>query len=130
AKEARRVGVPFGGHVEKFPGLSFPPPQTLEASAASGSGARILDHFRNDAELDKLCLGPQASVERCRPLAERFRRNGTWWVPTLTYASEINSLLGQRLGSVSRDVLARFLASSKQFWTDSLRAGAGAGRQG
>jgi imidazolonepropionase-like amidohydrolase len=104
AVEARRVGIPFGGHVG--------PMTELEASEA---GATIIDHTWGDAEcsytqsyadLHKLgvsadiarvlkeygVMGPRKdkglkrgdpALETCwRRAAEQFRRNGTWFVPT------------------------------------------------
>ncbi len=64
AAEARRVGIPFGGHA----------PYGVTALEASDSGASVFDHGADIPE----CLGEATSVERCVPTAERLKRNGTW----------------------------------------------------
>jgi imidazolonepropionase-like amidohydrolase len=96
AAEARRIGIPFGGHIE---------PQNNKATAieASDSGAGILDHNNSSADLEHLCLNDSASVERCRPVAEHFRRNNTWWVPTYfiqqsCWRNEVEDSVTQRAG--------------------------------
>jgi imidazolonepropionase-like amidohydrolase len=71
AAEARRVGIPIGGHLTGTP------------IDASDSGVSILDHIGAVGD----CLGfpPNRfpSIKLCQPVAERFKHNGTWWVPTL-----------------------------------------------
>ena len=67
AAEARRIGIPLGGHLE-----------SATASEASDSGASILDHVNSAGGMDTVCLGDAASIERCKSVAERFKRNGTW----------------------------------------------------
>jgi hypothetical protein len=106
AAEARRRGLPFGGHLETV------------------SGARIIDHVNFAGGLDQLCLGPEASVALCRPVAERWRQNGTWWVPTLSVRllfTYQNSPLNP--GAAARAVSARLAKISGQFWTDSAPQG-------
>jgi hypothetical protein len=76
AAVARGLHIPFGGHLM---GRGRGP----SAFEASDSGASTVDHLNQSGGLDTLCVGPQASVERCRLLAERFRHNGTWLVPTI-----------------------------------------------
>lgn len=71
AAEARRIGIPFGGHL-----------MAATAIEASDSGAGILDHTNQAGDLWSLCSSA-ASITSCRPVANRFRRNGTWLVPTL-----------------------------------------------
>lgn len=80
AAEARRVGIPFGGHVNEVPPLD-----------ASDSGARIIDHFGGDAGFfNRYCTSFEDStgihhptVQKCLAAAERLRKNDTWWVPTI-----------------------------------------------
>jgi imidazolonepropionase-like amidohydrolase len=106
AAEARRVGVPFGGHLK---------PGAASAVEASDSGVSIIDHmgFGSAAELDTLCGGRTASVVRCQPVAERFRRNGTWVVATLKNYFRTHGQASQRIRERRRE-LARF-------WADSSR---------
>jgi hypothetical protein len=74
AAEARRVGIPFGGHLT-----------AASAMEASDSGASILDHIQTAGGMDTLCLGgPPSSIERCQAVANQFRNHNTWWVPTLS----------------------------------------------
>lgn len=77
AAEARRIGIPFGGHLT-----------AATAAQASDSGASILDHVNSSGDLDEACLPAASGVNTateadCRALAERFRHNHTWWCPTL-----------------------------------------------
>jgi hypothetical protein len=82
AAEARRVGIPFGGHVNEVPALD-----------ASDSGARIIDHFSGDAGmLNRYCTRYEDStgihhptVQGCLAATERLRKNDTWWVPTIIH---------------------------------------------
>ncbi len=78
AAAARRIGLPFGGHAN-----------AVTVIEASDSGARLIDHVRfmtgwptpEGQHVFDFCLSRQsASLEQCRPLAERLRRNGTWLV--------------------------------------------------
>jgi hypothetical protein len=90
AAEARRQGLPFGGHLDAYflegdKGLvaDTPMPSALEAS---DSGASIIDHGHTSAEVGPACLSAWddvATVAKCQPLAEHLRRNGTWIQPTL-----------------------------------------------
>jgi hypothetical protein len=105
AAEARRMGIPFGGH------LNY---QT--AAEASDSGASIIDHINTSGGLDKLCLIRRASIEKCQPLADRLRRNGTWFVPTWMATPE-----GEGGGGVrSHPIRAYFDEYARRFWTDSI----------
>ncbi len=70
AGAARRAGIPFGGHT------------MVPAIAASDSGATLIDHSAVNQDLTRGCLYHTATVELCRPIAETFKKNGTWWVPT------------------------------------------------
>jgi hypothetical protein len=102
AAEARRLGMPFGGHVH-----------SVTAIQASDSGARIVDHSIANMELMDACFYHLATVERCRPVAERFRRNGTWWVPTWIYPPR---MAGR---AHSRSIYAGFSAFVRKFLGDS-----------
>jgi hypothetical protein len=125
AAEARRVGLPFGGHV-------MAPLTPLEAS---DSGASILDHIMG---METLCLNrswvpdwnpsqsalssqpdenPSSRLERCRKVAEQFRHNGTWWAPTLTVYTEI---IGKWDSPRTRPIVQRFRELADAFWSDSL----------
>jgi len=96
----------------------------------SDSGAAIIDHFLNVAELYRLCggqsfggLGSGGSVEECQPVAERFRRNNTWVVPTWTaFAITLIPQVGSELGAGSpgfQRLYQRMRDRSEAFWTDS-----------
>lgn len=103
ARESRRLRIPFAGHV----------PQLVAASAASDSGMASVEHLTNflfgcsskedqllkelaDAAvkgIDSMGLVARSQVEpvlasfdveRCRALARRLVKNGTWMVPTIT----------------------------------------------
>jgi hypothetical protein len=98
AAEARRIGIPFGGHLNHG---------VATAIEASDSGAGILDHNNSSGDLEELCLNDSASVDRCRPVAERFRHNNTWWVPTYLiqntcYRNEEEDAVQKRVDKVSR----------------------------
>jgi len=122
ASEARHIGIPFGGHMDiRELGIT--------AIQASDSGATILDHGNTSGDLDELCLGKPSSVERCQPLAARFRQNGTWWVPTfirMATAYSIEKAPAGRValakpayGPASRAMLERFYQFSSNFWAGS-----------
>jgi hypothetical protein len=108
AAEARRLGIPFGGHAEQ-----------VTVIEASDSGASIVDHLnwigsddrwnRNEA-----CFGTRATVAQCQPVAEHFRRNGTWLVPTLLHGYSDTRIAPIR---------ARCSAHFRAFMTDSLVQG-------
>ena len=107
AAEARRIGIPFGGHNTATTALE-----------ASDSGASLLDHIRTAGGVDTLCLGgPPASVERCRPVAERFRRLGTWWVPTLSrrWLGD-NRLRPPQPAQMTHTILMHFQQFASAFW--------------
>lgn len=53
----------------------------MTAVEASEGGASIVDHVVRGGELYARCMDQEATVERCRPVAERFQKHGTWWVP-------------------------------------------------
>lgn len=99
AAEARRVGMPFGGHLEPegFFGSTGAP--TLAEAVASG--VRLLDHL-NAGGLDTLCWGDTASVmvTACQAMAARFRQTDTWWIPTLVVLTETPAALFTRLRDV------------------------------
>lgn len=105
---ARRVGLPVGGHIHA---------RQVTALEASDSGAAILDHLNTSGGLDTLCWGDAATIERCQPLAERFRRQGTWFTPTLMrFAVE----QGRGMTSRSQALYARFTAAVGEFWSESV----------
>jgi hypothetical protein len=113
AAEARRVGILFGGHLT-----------AASASEASDSGASILDHPQA-GELGDRCVYSTASVEQCQLLAEHFRRNNTWWVPTLmSGVASVDLHYGQwtwetlrlNIGPVTKTLLPRFSRLASAFW--------------
>ena len=107
AAAARQAHIPFGGHL--LPGVAT-------AIQASDSGASILDHVNSAGDLDKLCVGSQASVEKCQPVAERFQHNNTWWVPTLSRRIHFNRAATPNPGKRADLVKERFDSMTKQFW--------------
>jgi hypothetical protein len=133
AAAARERGMLVGGEVT-----------AATLAAAPDSGARLLDGLQS---LPAACFGDSASasVEKCRPIAEQFRRNGTWWVPTLT-SSDPQQRLGREVSSNAEQPLVyyqrrfyeirldektqRYLSDAAgrccpRFWLDSLPLGAG-----
>ena len=124
AAEARKIGIPFGGHLD-FEDLG------ITAIQASDSGATILDHVNTSGDLDNLCLAKPASVERCQPVAEKFRHNGTWLVPTYvrmataltpeTAPTGRRSIAGHAFGTASQAILKRFYQFASEFWADSAK---------
>ena len=74
ADESKKQGIPFEGHV----------PFAVTAEEASDAGQRTIEHMTGIAIA---CSDRQAGrgsydATRCAALADRFRRNGTWLVPT------------------------------------------------
>jgi hypothetical protein len=113
AAEARRRGKLFGGHVEQ-----------LTAIEASDAGASIIDHKQVRAGAGgmlALCIKPQGSLDRCQPVAERFRRNGTWWVPTWVLSFADNYFFTYQ--TATRYVANRLRDVAGKFWSDSLASG-------
>lgn len=107
AAEARRIGIPFGGHA-----LDLTPIE------ASDSGARILDHL-NSIRGALRCFGKDATIEKCQPIAERFQRNGTWFVPTLTALIKLRQI--GDMTSKAQSISDRLLHFSREFWrSDTL----------
>jgi hypothetical protein len=59
------------------------------------------------------CWGQETTTEDCQPIAERFRKNETWWVPTVVaYGAGLVSARGAR-------AYGRFAAQARRFWGDS-----------
>jgi hypothetical protein len=109
AAEARRQGIPFGGHI------------WTSASNASDSGATILDHVTSaSGGLNVSCLGDTIKPSDCQPIAERLARNGTWFVPTI-----VRSLTDGRGVDVphAKPIFARFQARAQEFWAGSKLQG-------
>ena len=114
AADARRVGLPFGGHVHKG----------TTAIEASDSGMTILDHLNTAGGLDTLCMGPKSSVELCQPVAERLRQNNTWLVHTMiTFLAIGRNKWEQDMTPASHVVEERLRELSERFWTDSISHG-------
>ena len=82
AAEARRIGIPFAGHLSQF----------VTPTEASDSGQRSLEHFTLSLPPCTLWpynemtgFPPERAIDTtgCAALAQRFVRNGTWFTPTL-----------------------------------------------
>ncbi len=114
AAEARRIGIPFGGHLWPVSG-----PSALEAS---DSGASTIDHMNMSGMIDSLCILREASLEKCRPLAERMRRNGTWFVPTIL---PMRAYLGFDVSARTDTLFQRLVAMSDEWtsWAEGPVAG-------
>ena len=73
ADESHQQRIPFEGHV----------PFEVTAAEASDAGQRTIEHMTGIREA---CANRQAGLAydatSCSALADRFRRNGTWLVPT------------------------------------------------
>ncbi len=126
AAEARRLGVLFGGHLDHTAfdvRASLSGSRGPSAAEASDSGAHIIDHTNAADELAQLCLRYARSssfgVEECRPLAERLKRNGTWWVPTLAVMLINNGGQGIVPEPRTQSALARHVERARKFWPDS-----------
>jgi hypothetical protein len=104
AGEARKLGIPFAGHV----------PIGISASEASQAGQRSIEHLdgvlvgcsTKEEELLKVKRwGPQWQKEtidtyeqaRCENLFAQFVRNQTWQVPTLTVFDDSRSTSDSRM---------------------------------
>jgi hypothetical protein len=94
ARQVRRVGLSFGGHMNM-----------VTPAQISDSGASLIDHIGLSLSggLDTLCVPnskpeyQHVSVAACQEAATHLRRNNTWWVPTMTVLLE-----GYTLDSVTR----------------------------
>jgi imidazolonepropionase-like amidohydrolase len=88
AAEARKIGIPFVGHV----------PDAVRASEASSAGQKSIEHFTGVFEgcstiEDQLLKGPKSlgqnvatfDPERAKTLIALFAKNQTWQVPTLAW---------------------------------------------
>jgi imidazolonepropionase-like amidohydrolase len=83
AEEARRRSLPFAGHV----------PMTVEPAEAAEAGQRSVEHIatlvegtysaRFPNEAAALEAMPRWATEEVPRLAQVFKRNGTWFVPTI-----------------------------------------------
>ena len=109
AAAARRLHIPFGGHVVD-----------LSAVEASDSGISIIDHLNAAGDLGEQCFPKSGgSLERCRTVAEAFRRNGTAFAPTLTVFANYHI---ENFLNASLPVFARMTTQASRFWADSLPA--------
>jgi hypothetical protein len=124
AAEARRVHIPVGGHLN---GPLADGIGVATAIEASDSGVSILDHINTAGDLYNLCLGYNSSVERCKPVADRFRHNGTWFVPTIIrfatigdHASLSNIDPSGLTGSATEAILGRFYQFADKFWNGAV----------
>jgi hypothetical protein len=125
AAEARRVGIPFGGHT-----------WDNIAMMASDSGARLIDHihpwsgdFHVLAGLRWRCWagywpGREAvDIKQCRPVAEQFKRNNTWVVPTLFVDRVMTDKKGVTVTKKAQAILRHFAVRADEFWHGSLLHG-------
>ena len=147
AREAKRVGIPFGGHAEgsQTNGLNVTPIE------ASDSGASIVDHlgwvtmkhpsdgqdgdmtqddFVQDDTLYRSCWGSQASasIARCQLIADRFKRNGTWFVPTMTVAYFMQAIwfpvqFREFESPAYKAIITRLITEDTEFVSGSLPRG-------
>lgn len=122
AQEAKRLGLPFAGHV----------PESVSAAEASDAGQKSMEHFygvltacspREDAirrevveafaKLDNAGVRTSMShgqiqalesydEDKARALFARFVKNGTWQCPTLTVLRAVSSLDQERFTSDPR----------------------------
>lgn len=105
--EARKIGLPVGGHLT-----------AVSAMSASDSGATFIDHLNTSgtpgASVASLCISKLTTVEKCTELAEHFKHNNTWFIPTLMrFAIEG---MGNHRNTSSDTVLARFDQFASNFW--------------
>ncbi len=77
AAEARRVGIPFGGHLPDGSAGNW----RVDGREASDSGATFLDHetwLRPSVCGGSFIVFADTNLVTCRAAAQRFRRNHTW----------------------------------------------------
>jgi hypothetical protein len=121
AAEARRVGLPFGGHTWDNIALM-----------TSDSGASVIDHlfpwsgdFHVLAGLRWRCWAghwpgrKRMSVDLCRPAADQFRHNNTWVAPTLIADQVMGQKQGVTVTNKAQTILARFATRMSEFWEGS-----------
>jgi hypothetical protein len=125
AAEARRVGIPFGGHA-----------WDNIAIMASDSGARLIDHiypWSGDygvvAGLRRRCWAGRwpgretVDIKQCRPVAEQFKRNNTWVVPTLIVDLVMGHKQDVTVTEKAQAILGHFVERAAEFWHGSLLHG-------
>jgi hypothetical protein len=120
AREARALGIPFGGHVSGG----------VTVEEASDSGQRSLEHLLGFANV---CTAPESAsfatshpllrtlFGKCTtgdlaPLYARLVRNKTWVTPTITPQWEVAVLPGKRLPT---DSLNHYFTDSMRVFWDS-----------
>ena len=82
ADEARKVGLPFAGHV----------PIGVTVEEAPDSGIKSIEHLAN-FRVFRDCSGNEPySPVRCRSLFERLAARGVWETPTITFSKLIPDL--------------------------------------
>jgi len=119
ARAARELGLRVAGHV----------PRSITPAEASDSGVGSIEHMLQIpipcTAAESLALLPRFPIQRVlggcssadlAPLFERFVRNGTWVVPTLTAAYEIalwprRELPGDKFAGFLPDTLRKFVQS-------------------
>jgi imidazolonepropionase-like amidohydrolase len=77
----------------------------------------ILDHLNSAGGLDTLCGGEAGSVETCGPMADQFKRNNSWWAPSLVIFPRHGAYLDQL--SASMPIYNRLAELVHAFWTGS-----------
>src|SRR5688572_2908496 len=119
ADEAKKQGMSFAGHI----------PWTVRAAEASDAGQKSIEHL-NESQLLIDCSSKQVDAkrgpgglqqyidtydeEKCRALMDRFRRNGTWQVPTLVTLRTLGYLADE---DYTRSPLMKYLPKEmKEFW--------------
>ncbi len=106
AREARRVGLPLGGHGPYQ--RDWDPAKTgVSGLALSDSGVTMLDH--HTWLPDDPCSDRQAetyNAEQCRTAGEHFRRNGTWIVAAEPSGSPTEALRYEYIRRYVPDSLA------------------------
>jgi imidazolonepropionase-like amidohydrolase len=105
AAAARKAGLPFGGHIDG----------DIPAAEASDSGMTIIDHVNTSGGIDQACWSDAATVEACKPLAERFVKNNTWFVPTLVRMHNHSMVTAPN----SQAVFEQFSERVSKFWADT-----------
>jgi hypothetical protein len=116
AAEARRVGIPFGGHAER-----------VNLIEAADSGAVLVDHRVGPPSCPRKVRRDGSywggDFGQCEEDAKHFRRTGTWFVPTLAVQG---GPLVERLANRAREFWAgapvshNWLRDSLGFGVDSF----------
>ena len=115
AEEARRLGLPFAGHL----------PRGITVEAAAAAGQRSIEHLAGLRVFSQCSGGQDYSAESCRAFFGWLAKSGLWQTPTLVNWRKMFTL-GTADGDAEQDQLAyaspgllEFLALNRKMSNDS-----------